>query len=198
MGGILSGNPNCKTHESTERFLSLDSYQFNTALNSGKLPIKCGNDTFIITVDSEKVTLIFHISGEPENTEQTLYFDTVPNNYGGIRGYFLCPFCGERIRKVYLYKGLFQCRRCAKLNYPSQQVTKGMDAAALKMEKAVMAICPEAAKMSPHDLTYLHPDKPKGMHYDTYYRRLKVFYQARNAYHAEFIKACGVILARSP
>lgn len=194
MGGLLSGNPRCKTHESTGRFISLDSYQFNKALNSSKLPIKCGNETFIITVDTEKVTITFHLSGEPEDTDQTIHFDTVPNNYGGIRGYFLCPLCGERIRKVYLYKGLFRCRRCAKLNYPSQQVKKGVDAAALKMKKAAIAIYPEAAKMTPYDLTYLHPDKPKGMHYNTYYKRLNTFYQSKNAYNAEFIKACGAIL----
>ena len=44
-------------------------------------------------------------------------------NAAGRLTFFLCPFCGKRVRFLYLPD--YKCRTCARLNYRSQQVTKG-------------------------------------------------------------------------
>lgn len=47
------------------------------------------------------------------------------NGFGWWQTFFLCPECGERVRFLYLTgRRGFLCRRCARLNYRSQQRTK--------------------------------------------------------------------------
>lgn len=45
------------------------------------------------------------------------------HNAAGRLTFFLCPFCGQRVR--FLYLPGYKCRTCARLNYRSQQATKG-------------------------------------------------------------------------
>ncbi len=40
-------------------------------------------------------------------------------NFGGFRWFFSCPHCGSRVAVLYLTSGLFVCRKCAQLTYPS-------------------------------------------------------------------------------
>lgn len=44
-------------------------------------------------------------------------------NYGGLRWWFLCPACGNRVRRVLLPPSgsCFRCRRCHRLTYRSCQ-----------------------------------------------------------------------------
>ena len=163
-------------------------------LKQGNFPYYSKNDTFIIIVEADNVTVTFRMAGAEQNTKQVIPFDFVPNNYGGERVYFLCPLCGERVRKPYLYHGFFRCRKCAKLNYPSQQVTKGCDAAYLKMRRAVVALDPKSVNLSPHDLFRYHPDRPKGIHHITYIKRLVAFQRAKEEYVRAWRKAVGAIL----
>ena len=44
-------------------------------------------------------------------------------NASGRYPFFLCPKCGRRVR--FLYLPGFLCRECSRLNYRSQQTTKG-------------------------------------------------------------------------
>lgn len=53
---------------------------------------------------------------------KTVNLDYVYNAAGRLT-FFFCPFCGQRVRFLYLPD--FKCRKCARLNYRSQQVTKG-------------------------------------------------------------------------
>lgn len=45
------------------------------------------------------------------------------HNAAGRLTFFLCPYCGRRVR--YLYLPEFKCRLCAQLNYRCQQTAKG-------------------------------------------------------------------------
>lgn len=198
MGGIMSGNPNCKKHESVAQCISIDSFDFNKCYGQGHFPYHgTAGEHIILTVEADKVTLTYPIVGAAHNTTQELYFDTIPNQYGGERVYFLCPLCSQRVRKLYLYHALFRCRKCAGLNYPSQQVTKGCYAAYLKMKKAAVKLDPRAATMNPHELTRLKPQKKKGMHYDTYFKLLMALYRSQDAYNRAWLASCGQILGRS-
>lgn len=195
MGGILSGNPNCKTHGSTARYICLDSFSFNRCQG---LPRCVKTKKFHFLVDNHTVTVSYRPKGAERNTEQEIAFTQVPNNYGGRRLYFCCPFCGERVRKLYLYDRLFRCRKCARLNYPSQQVTKGCDHAYLKMRKAVKPLDPEAVNLSPHELSQYRPERPKNMRHNTYYKLLRTFYRSQDEYAKEWMRTAGAILRRGP
>lgn len=54
--------------------------------------------------------------------EYPIRLSKVPNVDGkSYRLYFLCPKCGKRVRHLYKKNLLYQCRKCAKLNYGIQQ-----------------------------------------------------------------------------
>ncbi len=56
--------------------------------------------------------------------EQSLALTRIPSGFGGSRPYWLCPACGGRVRYLYLTETAFLCRKCAHLNYRSQQETR--------------------------------------------------------------------------
>ena len=45
-----------------------------------------------------------------------------PCHFGGFRYFFQCTNCAARMRKVYLYRGHFECRKCLNLGYLSQRL----------------------------------------------------------------------------
>lgn len=45
---------------------------------------------------------------------------TTPCNYGGVRYWFICAFCGRRVGALYLGNPLFCCRHCLDLSYHSK------------------------------------------------------------------------------
>lgn len=52
--------------------------------------------------------------------DQTFEYTSVPNNFGGVRWFVLCPKCGKKSHKLYLPKGKdreqrYLCRYCHKL-----------------------------------------------------------------------------------
>src|SRR5262249_29311715 len=54
-------------------------------------------------------------------TPNSIPIDRIPCNYGGHRYYFKCPFCRQRMRKLYLaHQSIFLCRKCLNLTYKSQ------------------------------------------------------------------------------
>lgn len=71
--------------------------------------------------------------------------ERVFNNYDeeltplGTRVYFICPACLRRVRYLYARRkdGPAVCRKCWRLNYRSQQATKGSGMEVLRMKKAV-------------------------------------------------------------
>jgi hypothetical protein len=46
-------------------------------------------------------------------------------SWGAERRWFGCPRCRGRVAILYFTTGLFQCRRCANLAYPSQYASTG-------------------------------------------------------------------------
>ncbi len=196
MGGLMSGNPNCRKHDSTANRIRLDSYTFAehvyTLRESGRKSVSAtvnwGDESSIaVFIYQDRVTLKYKrtSTGESVSADYTLSFE--PNRYGGReRVYFLCP-CGQRARYLYIDRKGFVCRQCASLTYPSQRVTKGNSQCVLKMRKAAEKLIPEARTMAPIDLEYARPSKPKGMRWDTYYRYLAALYKAQREYTENFI-----------
>lgn len=59
-----------------------------------------------------------------EGWNQTIELSRKENGFGGNQAFFLCPACGERRRYLYQLGAAFLCRKCAQLNYRSQQETR--------------------------------------------------------------------------
>ncbi len=91
-----------------------------------------------------------------------------PCHLGGERPWFLCPCCGRRAAKLY-NNGVFACRHCLRLNYRSQQANKRSRAAdrSLRLRRAL------GCYMGLLSLPAEFIGKPKGMHWQTFVRKLQ-------------------------
>ena len=117
-------------------------------------------------VENDRIVLIYRHrphDGDWEKVEQEVYFDQTPCNYGGYRKFFKCPHCWQRVAVLYGVGKYFLCRHCYNLTYQSQQNSK----ADRLMEKARNIIIRLGGGVS---LLDPFPEKPKGMHWKTYYR----------------------------
>jgi len=101
--------------------------------------------------------------GEWEDVEQVISFDRTSCNYGGFRTWFLCPRCWQRVAVLYCAGKYFFCRYCYNLTYASQQVQR-CDRLMMKA-RAIRERFGGSA-----DLSAPFPEKPKGMHWKTYWR----------------------------
>ncbi len=89
----------------------------------------------------------------------------MPCNFGDERLWFICPGagCGQRVAVLYGPGKYFLCRHCYDLRYESQREDK-KDRALRKAQKIRMRLGGSANMLEPF------PERPKGMHYDTYMR----------------------------
>lgn len=141
MGGFGSGGYN-KTHRQVEK-------QQAYRIDSFKIYDHLQHDKYIGYKDKAEVhgggTIVRYYpqSKEAEIRENGDYYALGLSKVTNIDGYsqrlyFVCPHCGQRVR--YLYRsndnGFYMCRKCAGLNYRSQQVS-GMSEMRLKMERIV-------------------------------------------------------------
>jgi hypothetical protein len=65
-----------------------------------------------------EVRLDYKADGEPKSYAVPL--EWTPCNYGGRRPWFRCPRCRRRAAVLFLVAGIFECRCCHGLAYPSQ------------------------------------------------------------------------------
>jgi hypothetical protein len=100
--------------------------------------------------------------GEPKDMRYSVRLTWTPCNYGGFRPWFECPGCYRRVGK--LYGGArFLCRHCYGLAYNSQNES-AWDRALSKCQNIRRRLGGTA------NMTEPFPDKPKGMHWRTYWR----------------------------
>lgn len=61
--------------------------------------------------------------GESERFNYVVELTSTRPHFGGLRWWFLCPFCGQRVGKLHLPPGgrYFGCRTCHDLTYTSCQ-----------------------------------------------------------------------------
>lgn len=95
-----------------------------------------------------------------------------PCTFGGYRPWFLCPAggCCNRVAILYGVGGIFACRRCYRLSYPSQ--LEGTADRALRRADAI-----RERLGWPPGIWGRHGDKPKAMHWKTF-RRLTAEHDA--------------------
>ncbi|CAK1243659.1 hypothetical protein R55227_BLOPHJLP_01017 [Fructobacillus tropaeoli] len=114
---------------------------------------------------------------------------TTKPNYGGLRYWFVCPYCEKRKGALYQVGRAVICRVCAGLYYAAQD-----NKARRNMFDKIMALHDKQLnlinklepdlydselgidRLTDYDLAYrmyITPRKPKGMHWNTYARKLE-------------------------
>ena len=124
-----------------------------------------------VRTETDRVFLIYRHrnGGEWQEKNYPVYLDWTRCNYGGQRPWFLCPASGCARRVAVLYGGgVFACRHCHHLAYPSQNESV-YERAARRSRKIVQLLGGD-----PYDEFF--PDKPKHMHWSTYDRLLSEAY----------------------
>src|SRR5829696_3474829 len=117
----------------------------------------------------EQVTLLYrHRSGparEWEEVREPVSLTWTACNFGGERPWFICPGagCGRRVAVLYGPGRFFLCRHCYDLVYQSQRENE-MYRSLHRAQDIRRRLGGSANMMEPL------PDKPKGMHHDTYWR----------------------------
>lgn len=187
MGNYNSGGHN-RTHGRVEDNFRLGSFSllhyadwFEHISDYGEYhyPVMGGKIYYNLTEDTARMS--------HNGREYPLGLSKVPNVDGlSYRLYFLCPKCGNRVRHLYKKDWLYQCRKCAKLNYGIQQ-RSGLNLLQRKMYWLVVK------KLQYVDWEVDHPDlciqdlwhipKPRYMRWVKYdalmeeYRRLQKEYE---------------------
>lgn len=76
---------------------------------------------------------------EWQSVKQRINFDTTECNFGGVRRWFLCPNCYQRVGVLCQADKLFLCRHCYKTAYSSQNES-GLDRLSSKKDKIAKRI----------------------------------------------------------
>jgi hypothetical protein len=105
------------------------------------------------------------LGDEWEDVKETVPLTWTACNFGGERPWFICPRtgCGWRVAVLYGPRKYFLCRHCYDLSYQSQRDNK-MYRALHRAQKIRKRLGGSANMMEPF------PEKPKGMHHETYDR----------------------------
>ena len=105
------------------------------------------------------------LGGEWEDVQERVSLDWTACNFGGERPSFMCPGtgCGRRVAILYGPGKYFLCRHCYDLVYESQRENEMHRA--LHRAQTIRERLRGSANM-----TKPFPDKPKGMHHETYWR----------------------------
>jgi len=107
-----------------------------------------------------------------EEQEYPVTLEWTPCNYGGTRVWFRCPTraCGRRVAILY-GSGIFACRQCHQLAYESQR-ERPYNRALSRAQGIVEKLGGKWAEG--------FPDRPKGMHWNTYSRLYREYEDAQN------------------
>ena len=164
-----------KSHEQIERTPRIDSFEL--ALTHAWGGLFCGRK-YLDIYQEEGFCEIFPPKG------YKISLSHKRNGYGGKQTFFLCPGCGQRVRYLYWRQG-FRCRKCARLNYRSQQQTKGSMVDYHKgMDYVQKHLAPPPYSIDGFSFCGWIPDRPRGMHRTTYRKHLKRFLRYRQRHEA--------------
>ena len=113
------------------------------------------------------------LSDEWEDVKEPVPLEWTPCNFGGERPWFICPgmACGRRVAVLYGPGKYFLCRHCYDLRYESQREDKN-DRALRRAQRIRQRLGGSANMME------AFPERPKGMHLDTYMRRFWEHHEA--------------------
>ena len=133
---------------------------------------------------------------ESEDVEYPVPLEYTACNFGGYRPWFRCPgqvdgeACRRRVRKLYLpmyARGAqyYLCRECYDLGYRSSRTSGDpVERAEQRYRKAFKKADAENRRPHPNNAPF-SPDRPKGMHHDTFQDLVAAAEDARREWRAE-------------
>ena len=113
-----------------------------------------------------------HRTDETEGYEYVVPVEYTECHFGGVRPWFRCPAqdCGKRVGKLYCPpRGhYYVCRECHNLGYRSSRKSgNALDTAELRYRRAFEKADKDDRRPHPNGEPWF-PEKPKGMHQDTF------------------------------
>lgn len=127
---------------------------------------------------------------DPREHEYRIPLEYTSCTFGGVRPWFRCPGrgCSDRVGKLYrpLARETFACRECYELGYrTSRQSGVALEQAELRYQRAFAKA--DAKDRRPHpNGSPRRPERPKGMHQDTYEELLGDVDAARREWRETF------------
>lgn len=197
MGGFGSGRTDYATTPSDRDCLKLDVNEFTEILGedgqyAGTYSWERGGDRTAQvgwqTDDEypEELALTFAATtgGDEHEITQHIRIAHTECNFGGTRPWWRCPFCSDRVAKLYAVPGepRFACRECHDFGYTSSRASGNVERT-LRMRYNRIRKKLGAEPAHPETFGAGIPDRPKGMHEDTYNQLLEELRQAREEYH---------------
>lgn len=186
-----------RTHGQIEQAERIDSFEAGKVKGRGSLFTSRNtmlNCRHFAAHEQEAVELSY--TGSPWSV--VLELTRTPSGFGGSCTFWLCPRCDRRARFLYFNGKGFVCRECAKLNYHCQQRTKDSvnhfyDGMKLARDKLHWK---PPFPMAPMDFSHVVPDRPKGMHWRTYYRYLVRYMRYQKKYRRDSMREMLAIMRR--
>lgn len=180
MGGMGSGRRYGSEKSTTEDYRQLDVRRLQRdglltpGQNFGWNWLRNGETVASIQIRTEAERLILNYQnrshgGEWQRMEYSVYLEWTGCALGGRRVWFQCPGqrCGRRVAILY-GGGVFACRHCHDLAYESQR--EASDYRAIRRADTIRA------RLGWHPgIAFPIGDKPKGMHWRTYWRLRKEY-----------------------
>ena len=127
------------------------------------------NASIGIESNPSKDLLTLFYSYKENSIKEEIKIEYSSVNYGR-RPNFVCPECGDRVRKLYLKNGRFRCRECHDLAYKSEQFNNKRDRELHKYKKNYMNIQKELGMDETGILEGLPENKPKDIRKDKFQR----------------------------
>ena len=182
MGGVFSGRNEYAATPQDRECLKIDVDWFTEALdydvgthgtyswtNDAKLRWETIDD-----IQDEAIRLTYAVGwggGEKREQQYPVWIERTECNFGGTRPWFQCPNtgCSERVGKLYLPPGeeMFLCRHCHDFGYTSSRAS-GCDDRTLRLRYNRIRKKLDAEPCHPNSMEAGTPDRPKGMHEETY------------------------------
>jgi hypothetical protein len=143
-------------------------------------------EIFVVCEDKYRLRLHYTYGGDQQH-DYTVPLEYTEPHFGGERPWFRCPVkdCGRRC--AILYGGeLFVCRECHDLAYPRENKS-GSPAKVAKhrLYKLARKLDVDTSKYAPATLPWT-PERPKGMHRDTYEDLLAEYHEAYQEHERAF------------
>lgn len=114
----------------------------------------------------KKLVFFFRYYQEFPIPEDGVVVCSIPCNYGGLRYFYLCPFCRKRYRHLYITRGKkhphLVCRKCCSLFYRTQSES-AYDRLLVKFSKLL-----HRHKVTKKNI--YEKEKPKGLHEKSFKR----------------------------
>lgn len=211
MGGFGSGRTSYATTPTVEACRSLDSDSFSDVVDDPTVShVTCswGDDNIRAAVEhsddehADGLRLLYTTRRGTDAAQEYDYrvsFEYTECNFGGVRPWFSCPGCGTRRGKLYLRPrgGRFACRECHDLGYRSSRHSgNALERAEQRYRKAFAKADKDNRRPHPNSFqSPYRPEKPAGMHWDTYDDLLADVDRAReewaDVYHARLFAIAG-------